>query len=213
MYTYGTIPQRSTTNSLTTRKVSCESGGQIILARNRQQNIQTNKRLTKGFNEKQVSSVVARELRRALAKGISEEKAEAPDDGIDAEAYIASMVEVAVSKLARPAVSEKVKPKVTLCSILKQSKNEQPLQCLAMHQDPSENRKETRVSALWPAQTMKDPGGLQQLEQIQYSQPIYNNKIFNILAAAMTVCDMSVEEGDGHPRTELDSHANMPVVG
>ena len=77
------------------------------------------KKLTKGFNKKQVSSAVARELRRALAKDISEEKAEESDDGIDAEAYIASMVEAAVNKLAKPAVSEKVKLKVTLHSILK----------------------------------------------------------------------------------------------
>ena len=82
-----------------------------------------------------------------------------------------------------------------------------------MHQDPSENRKERKVSALWLAQTMKDPGGLQQLEQIPYLQPIYDNKIFDILEAAMTVSDTSAEEGDGQPRTELDSHANMPVVG
>ena len=33
---YGTIPQRSTTDSLMTRKVSCESGSQIILIRNGQ---------------------------------------------------------------------------------------------------------------------------------------------------------------------------------
>ena len=33
------------------------------------------------------------------------------------------------------------------------------------------------------------------------------------LAAPMTVSDTSAEEGDGHRRTELDSHANMPVVG
>ena len=38
-------------------------------------------------------------------------------------------------------------------------------------------------------------------------------KIFDTLAAAMTVSDASAEEGDGHLRTELDSHANMPVVG
>ena len=82
-----------------------------------------------------------------------------------------------------------------------------------MHQDPSENRKERKVSALWLAQTMKDPGGLQQLEQIPYLQPIYDNKIFDILEAAMTVSDTSAEEGDGQPRTELDSHVNMPVVG
>ena len=82
--------------------------------------------MTKGFNKKQVSSAVARELRRALAKGVSEEKAEASDDGIDVEAYIASMVEVAVNNLVNPTVSEKVGPKVPLCSILKQSKNGQP---------------------------------------------------------------------------------------
>ena len=69
------------------------------------------------------------------------------------------------------------------------------------------------MSALWLAQTMKDPGGLQWLEQIPYSQPIYNNKNFDILVAVMTVSDTSAEEGDGHPRTELDSHANMLVVG
>ena len=82
-----------------------------------------------------------------------------------------------------------------------------------MRQDPSENRKERRVSTLWPAQTMKDPGRLQWLEQIPYLQPIYNNKMFDILTAAMTVSDTPVEESDGHPTTELDSHANMPVVG
>ena len=69
---------------------------------------------------------MARELRRALAKGVSEEKAEASDNGVDAEAYIARMVEVPVNKLAKPTVSEKVKPKVTSHSILKQSKNGQP---------------------------------------------------------------------------------------
>ena len=42
---------------------------------------------------------------------------------------------------------------------------------------------------------------------------IYDNKISDALAAAMTVSDASAEEGDGHPRTELDSHANMPAVG
>ena len=82
-----------------------------------------------------------------------------------------------------------------------------------MHQDSSENRKEPSVSALWPAQTMWDPGGLQQFEQIPFLQTIYDNKIFDTLVAAMTVSDTSAEEGDGHPRTELDSHANMPVVG
>ena len=35
-YTYGTIPQKSTTNLLMTRKASCKSGSQIILARNGQ---------------------------------------------------------------------------------------------------------------------------------------------------------------------------------
>ena len=64
-----------------------------------------------------------------------------------------------------------------------------------------------------PAQTMWDPGGLQWLEQIPYSQTIYDNKIFDTLAAAMTVSNVSAEQGDGQPRTELDSHANMPVVG
>ena len=72
-----------------------------------------------------------------------------------------------------------------------------------MHQDPSENRKERRVSALWPAQIMKNPGGPQWLEQIPYLQPIYNTKIINVLAAAMTVSDASAEEGDGHPRTAM----------
>ena len=60
---------------------------------------------------------MAIELRRTLAKRISEEKAEASDDGMDVEAYITSIVEVAVNKLVKPAVSEKVKLKVTLCSI------------------------------------------------------------------------------------------------
>ena len=32
---------------------------------------------------------------------------------VDAEAYIASMIEAAVNKLVKPAVSEKAKPKVT----------------------------------------------------------------------------------------------------
>ena len=82
-----------------------------------------------------------------------------------------------------------------------------------MHQEPSKNRKEWRVSVLWLAQTMWDPGGLQQLEQIPYSQTIYDNKIFDTLAAAMTISDKSAEGGGGHPRTELDSHANMPAVG
>ena len=68
---------------------------------------------------------MARELRRALAKGVSEEKAGVSDDVVNVEAYIASMVEGVINKLARPAVGEKVKPKVTLCSILKQSKNRQ----------------------------------------------------------------------------------------
>ena len=54
-----------------------------------------------GFNKKQVLSGVARELRRALAKGVSEEKAEVSDDGVNAEAYIARMVEVVVDKLAK----------------------------------------------------------------------------------------------------------------
>ena len=85
-----------------------------------------NTKATKGFTRKQVSSAVARELRSALAKGVSEEKAEASDDDIDVEAYVASMVEVAVNKLAKSGVSEKVKPKVTLCSILRKSKNGQP---------------------------------------------------------------------------------------
>ena len=80
-----------------------------------------------------------------------------------------------------------------------------------MHQD--QNRKERRVSALQPAQTMWDPGGLQWLERIPYLPTIYDNKISDALAAAMTVSDASAEEGDGHPRTELDSHANMPAVG
>ena len=57
------------------------------------------------------------------------------------------------------------------------------------------------------AQTTWDPGGLQQLEQIPYSQTIYDNKIFDALAVAMMVSDASAEEGDGHPRTELDGHA------
>ena len=52
---------------------------------------------------------MARELRRALAKGVSEEKAGVSDDGVNVEAYIASMVEGVINKLARPAVSEKVK--------------------------------------------------------------------------------------------------------
>ena len=85
-----------------------------------------NEKVTKGFNKKKVSSAVARDLRRALAKGVSEEKPDASDDDINAKAYIASIAEAAVNKLAKPAVSEKVKPKVTLCSILKQSKNGQP---------------------------------------------------------------------------------------
>ena len=67
----------------------------------------------KGFNKKQVSSAVARELRRTLAKGISGEKAEASDDGVNAEAYIASMVEAAVNKLVKPALGGKGKPKIT----------------------------------------------------------------------------------------------------
>ena len=82
-----------------------------------------------------------------------------------------------------------------------------------MHQDPSENRKERRVNALCLEQTMWDPGGLQRLEQIPDSQTIHDSKIFDTLEAAMTVSDTSAEEGDGHLRTELDSHANMPVVG
>ena len=82
-----------------------------------------------------------------------------------------------------------------------------------MHQDPSKNRKEKRVSALWPAQAIWDSGGLQWLDQMPYLQRIYDNKIFDALATAMTESDTSAEEGDGHPRTELDSHANMPVVG
>ena len=69
---------------------------------------------------------MAREFRRALDKDISEEKAESSDNDVDVEACIASMVEAAVKKLAKPAVSEKVKDKVTLYSILKQSKNRQP---------------------------------------------------------------------------------------
>ena len=40
-----------------------------------------------------------------------------------------------------------------------------------------------------------------------------NNKIFDALAAVITVSDASAEEGHGHLRTELDSHANMPVAG
>ena len=72
-----------------------------------------NTRLTKGFNKRQISSEEAIELRRALAKGVSEVKAEVSDDGVGAEAYIASMVEAAVNKLVKPAVSEKVKPRVT----------------------------------------------------------------------------------------------------
>ena len=99
-YTYGIIPQRSTANSLMIRKASCESGGQIILVRMGSETIQTNKKPRKGFNKKEVSSAVARELRKPLAKGISEEKAEASDDGISTEAYIASMVEAAVNKVA-----------------------------------------------------------------------------------------------------------------
>ena len=66
---------------------------------------------------------------------------------------------------------------------------------------------------MWLAQTTWDPGGLQQLEQIPYLQTIYDNKIFDALAVAMTVSDASAEEGDGRLRTELDSHGNMPVVG
>ena len=73
--------------------------------------IQTKQKPTKGFIKKQVLYAVARELRRALAKGVSEGKAEASDGSVNVEAYIASMVEVVVNKLVKPAEVKKSSPR------------------------------------------------------------------------------------------------------
>ena len=80
----------------------------------------------KTFNKKQVSAMIVKEVKEASHKkangdGENNEAAE-----INAEEYIARMDRGAVSKLTTTTNNASAKPKITLKSILKQSKNCQP---------------------------------------------------------------------------------------
>ena len=73
-----------------------------------------------------MSVTIVKELMKAFDKkatinGETNQPAE-----IDAKEYITSMVQAAISKLTTPTANATAKPKVTLKSIQKQSRNGQP---------------------------------------------------------------------------------------
>ena len=80
----------------------------------------------KTFNKKQVSVTIAKEVKKAFDKKANGDGENNEPAEIDAEEYITSMVQATVSKLTTTTNNATAKPKVTLKSILKQSKNGQP---------------------------------------------------------------------------------------
>ena len=83
---------------------------------------------------------------------------------------------------------------ITLKSILKQAKNGSSWRCPATH---GTTMKSSTVSALQPD------------KPIDRGKEVRSTHIYNKIMASLEV-DVKTE---GESRTELDSHANMPVVG
>ena len=90
------------------------------------QHNQAKRNNNKSFNKKQVSAMIVKEVKKAFDKKATKDGGTNQPAEIDAEEYIASMVQAAISKLSTLTADATAKPKVTLKSILKQSRNSQP---------------------------------------------------------------------------------------
>ena len=79
----------------------------------------------KTFNKKQVSATITKEVKKVFEKKANGNAKNNEPAEIDIEEYIASMIQSTISKLTTTNNNSTAKPKVTLKSILKQTKNGQ----------------------------------------------------------------------------------------
>ena len=137
-------------------------------------------------------------------------KHDEPEEGPDVEVYIAGMVQATVAKTQtnQPALASNSKStkKVTLQSILKQAKNSSARQGPAVCPLSTSRRENMlQLDKGW------DPGRTTRIYEVYNEEDkIFNDAICNKLVAALDDSEMNTDE---ESRTELDSHANMAVIG